>query len=154
MFHHHKIIASASLGLALMVSANMAHAENANYFARWTVSDNKPAYSAKGKLYKTIDVAPCGNDFCGVAVDDKNKCGQTLFRFFTIHARDEELVGHGVWGKLKKKLVIDYATPNGEKPFMQLGLGEDDMDVTGRDGSIPTFQANYKNIGKATCSAR
>jgi hypothetical protein len=153
-FHRNHSILLASLGLALTLCGGAARAENASYFGRWTVSDDKPAYSAKGKLYKTVDIAPCGNDFCGVSVDDQNHCGATLFRFLTIHAKNQQLIGHGVWGKTKKKIELDYATPAGEKPYVMLGLGADDMDITGRDGSIPTFQANYKNVGEASCNAK
>jgi hypothetical protein len=124
-----------------------------SYFGRWTVSDDKPEYSSKGVVYKTVDIAPCGKDFCGVSVDENNACGPTLFRFLTAHVKDEELNGHGRWGSVKKKLQINYATPEGETPYVRLGLGEDDMDVTGREGSIPTFEANYKYVGEGTCVA-
>jgi hypothetical protein len=153
-FHRHHSILLASFSLALTLSGSAARAENAAYFGRWTVSDDKPAYSAKGKLYKTLDIAPCGKDFCGVSVDDQNHCGTTLFRFLTIHAKNEQLIGHGAWGKTKKKIELDYATPAGEKPYVMLGLGADDMDITGREGSMPTFQANYKNVGEAECKAK
>lgn len=140
---------------ASVAGSNAVRAEdNANYFGRWTVSDDKPAYSAKGKLYKTIDFAPCGNDFCGVSVDDENHCGPTLFRFLTIHAHNNELVGHGRWGDVKKKIMINYITVDGDKPYVMLGLGEDDLDLTGREGSLPAFEANYKQIGEATCKAK
>jgi hypothetical protein len=153
-FHRHLSILLASFSLALTLNGSAARAENAAYFGRWTVSDDKPAYSAKGKLYKTVDIAPCGKDFCGVAVDDQNHCGDTLFRFLTIHVKNEQLIGHGVWGKTKKKIELDYATPVGEKPYVMIGLGADDMDITGREGSMPTFQANYKNVGVAECKAK
>jgi hypothetical protein len=132
----------------------LALADTQHFYGRWTVSDDKPAYSSKGKLYKMIDVSPCGKDFCGVSVDDNNHCGPTLFRFLTTHAKDEGLTGHGLWGAAKKKLSIaDIAGP-GEKPAVLLGLGEDDMDITGREGSVPTFQANYKIAGKVVCTAK
>ena len=154
MSHRHYSIAAATLGLALSFGANMAHAEDANYFGRWTVSDDKPVFSPKGRLYKTFDVAPCGNDFCGVSVDDQNHCGPTLFRFLTIHAKNEDLTGHGLWGSAKKKLQVLYAIPDNDKPYISLGIGEDGMDLTGREGSLPTFQANYKNIGEVSCTAK
>jgi hypothetical protein len=155
MFHRSHFIAAATLGLALTLSAGMAAAAgNVSYFGRWTVSDDKPAFSAKGKLYKTVDIAACGKDFCGVSVDEKNHCGATLFRFLTIHAKNEQLIGHGIWGAAKKRLQIGYATPDDAKPYMYLGLGADDMDLTGREGSVPTFEANYKNIGRATCTTK
>jgi hypothetical protein len=154
MSHRTHIIATACFGLVFALGTSMARADSASYFGRWTVSDDKPAYSSKGRLYKTVDIAPCGKDFCGVSVDDQKHCGATLFRFLTIHATNVELVGHGLWGATKKKLQIGYAIPDNEKPYMFLGLGADDMDLSGREGSLPTFEANYKNIGQAACLAK
>lgn len=153
MAHRTHIIASLTVGLALSLSGNLAQAATDQYYGRWTVSDEKPAYSSKGILYKTIDVAPCGNDFCGVSVADDNSCGQVLFRFLTAHSADEELVGKGKWGKAKKKLQLGYATLENETPHMYLALGSDDMDLSGREGSIPTFQAAYERHGEVACTA-
>jgi hypothetical protein len=153
MFHRTHSIAAAALGLALSCGANFALANTDEYYGRWTVSDDKPVYSSKGKLYKSIDMAPCGNDFCGVAVDASNNCGPTLFRFFTTHAKDEDLVGHGLWGATKKKLIMGFARPQDAKAYIYLGLGADDMDLGGREGSTPTFEANYKKLGEASCTA-
>jgi hypothetical protein len=152
-FHCKQSILLGLFSLALTVGASVAQAADVNYFGRWTVSDDKPAYSSKGKLYKTFDIAPCGKDFCGVSVSDDEACGPTLFRFLTIHAKNEELNGHGLWGSVKKKLQIGYATPDNQEPYIYLGLGEDDMDITGREGSMPAFTANYKLKGEASCTA-
>jgi hypothetical protein len=140
-----------SLFAALVLASPAARAEDSHYFGRWTVSDDKPAFSAKGKLYKTFDVAPCGKDFCGISVSEKGGCGETLFRFLTIHEKDDELNGHGRWGAVKKKLTVGFAKPQDAPSYLFLGLGEDDMDFTGREGSIPTFEANYKHVGNAVC---
>jgi len=147
-----QIIASLTLGLALSFSGNVAHAATDQYYGRWTVNGDKPAYSSKGSLYKTIDVAPCGNDFCGISVAEDNTCGKVLFRFLTTHPSDEELVGHGLWGKAKKKLQLGYANPENESPYLYVALGSDDMDLSGREGSIPTFQAEYKRLGDVACT--
>ncbi|MET3896905.1 hypothetical protein ABIB57_000829 [Devosia sp. UYZn731] len=147
------IIASLTLGLALSMSGTLAYAATDHYYGRWTVSDEKPVYSSKGILYKTIDVAPCGKDFCGVSVADDHACGEVLFRFLTTHADDEELVGKARWGKVKKKLQLGFGTVENDPPYMYLGLGSDDMDLSGREGSIPTFQADYKRDGDAACTA-
>lgn len=154
VLHRRHFILPAFLGLACVLGATVASADDTPYFGRWTVSDDKPVFTAKGKLYKTVDIAPCGNDFCGVSVDDKNQCGPTLFRFLTIHAKNEQLVGHGLWGDARKKIEIDYVKPEADKPYVMLGLGADDMDFTGREGSMPTYQANYKTTGQATCMAK
>lgn len=151
--HGRIFILLAGLGLAATSGGGVARAADSLYFGRWTVSDEKPVFTTRGRLYKTIDVAPCGKDFCGVSVDDSGNCGATLFRFLTIHANNEELTGHGRWGTEKKKLVIDFVRSDSEPPFLMLGLGADDFDFTGREGSMPTFQANYKNAGAASCSA-
>ncbi len=140
-----------SLFTVLVLASPAARAEDSHYFGRWTVSDDKPAYSAKGKLYKTFDVAPCGKDFCGISVSDKGDCGETLFRFLTIHENNDELTGHGRWGAMKKKLTVGMAKPDGAPSYMFLGLGDDNMDITGREGSIPTFEANYKRVSDAVC---
>lgn len=153
MAHRTRVIASLTIGLALSLSGNLAYAATDRYYGRWTVSDDTPAYSSKGILYKTIDLAPCGDDFCGVSVADDDSCGRVLFRFLTSHADDELLVGHGKWGKTKKKLELGYAKPEDAVPYLYLALGSDDMDLTGREGSIPTFQANYERHGEAACTA-
>ena len=152
--HSRYLILAAGFILVGLYSNAVAQAADSQFFGRWTVSDDKPAYSAKGKQWKTFDVAPCGADFCGVAVDDKETCGATLFRFLTIHANSDELTGHGHWGAEKKKLIIDYTKPDAGPNGLYLGLGANDMDFSGREGSMPTFDANYKRMGDAVCTVR
>ena len=153
MAHRTHITARLVLGLIFSFSGTWAHAAMYQYYGRWTIGADKPAYSSKGILYRTIDIAPCGNDFCGVSVAKDRSCGEVLFRFLTTHAADEELVGHGVWGKAKKKLQLGYVAFENETPHMYLALGSDDMDLSGREGSIPTFQADYERRGEVTCTA-
>lgn len=152
MAHRTRIVASLTVGLTLSLSANLAHAAADQYYGRWTVSDKKPAYSSKGILYKTIDVAPCGNDLCGVSVGDDNSCGDVLFRLLTTDAAYDDLFGHGSWGKYTKTLQLGYARPENEAPYVYVALGSDDMDMSGREGSIPTFQANYERHGEVVCT--
>jgi hypothetical protein len=151
MFHRSYSILLAATGLALTLGANVARADDANYMGRWTVNEEKPVYSSKGKLYKTIDVAPCGKDFCGVSVSEDKTCGKTLFRFLTIHADNVNLTGHGLWGTAKKKLQLEYSLVDDKTPSLGLGLGEDSMDFGGREGSDPLFDSSYKKIGDAAC---
>lgn len=151
--HHALSILIAGLGLAASACAATA-VEVSPYFGHWTVSEEAPKFSKKGILYKSIDVAPCGKDFCGVSVADDGACGPTLFRFLTVHAGNEELTGHGKWGEVKKKLVIDYVKPSDGVPYVMLGLGEDDFDFTGREGSMPTFSTEYHVSGAAHCTAK
>ena len=145
------VVATLALGLTLGLCGNAAQAATEQYYGRWTVSDEEPAYSSKGIRYKTIDVAPCGEDFCGVSVGEDNSCGEVLFRFLTTHAADELLVGHGRWGNAKKKLEMYYGDDS-EAPYMFVALGSDDMDLSGREGSIPTFQASYERQGEVACT--
>ena len=152
MAHRTHIISSLTLGLVLSWGGNLAHAATVQHYGRWTVSDDKPAYSSKGVLFKTIDIAPCGNDLCGVSVADDNSCGKLLFRFLAPDTADEELVGHAKWGKTKKKLELGYDNSDNETPSMYLALGSEDMDLSGREGSIPAFQADYKRHGEVACT--
>ena len=152
--HSRHLILAAGFVLVALCDNTAARAADSPYFGRWTVSDDKPAFSAKGKFWKTFDVAPCGADFCGVAVDDKQTCGETLFRFLTIHANSDELIGHGHWGSEKKKLIIDHTTAQSGGLGLYLGLGANDMDFTGREGSMPTFDANYQRLGDALCTVK
>ena len=145
------VVATLALGLTLGMCGNAAQAATEQYYGRWTVSDEEPAYSSKGIRYKTIDVAPCGEDFCGISVGEDNSCGEVLFRFLTTHAADELLVGHGRWGNAKKKLEMYYGDDS-EAPYMFVALGSDDMDLSGREGSIPTFQASYERQGEVACT--
>lgn len=154
MAHRTNTIAGLLVCVALSLGTTSAYAASDQYYGRWTVSDEKPVYSSKGILYKTIDIAPCGNDFCGVSVADDQSCGQVLFRFLTTHPDGEDLFGHGKWGKAKKRLELGYASPEDDPPYLYLALGSDDMDMSGREGSIPTFQAGYKRLGDVTCTAK
>ncbi len=152
--HSFHLIFAAGLIIAGLGGNGAAQAAESQFFGRWMVSDDKPVFTTKGKQWKTFDVAPCGADFCGVAVDDKESCGATLFRFLTIHANNDELVGHGRWGADKKKLIIDYTKPDTGPNTLYLGLGANDMDFSGREGSMPTFDANYKRLGDAVCTVK
>jgi hypothetical protein len=67
-------LGAATLALAVPAAAGPA---SSLYYGRWTVSEDKPVFTARGRLYKTIDVARCGRDFCGVSVDDGGKPAPT-----------------------------------------------------------------------------
>jgi hypothetical protein len=152
--HHvrHSILA-VGLGLAAISAANVARAEDSPYFGRWTVSEENPKFSAKGKFYKTFDVGPCGKDFCGVSVGDDGKCGPTLFRFLTSHAAADQLKGHGLWGNEKKNLEMSaYDVPDSKDKQLQVDLG-DGHDFGSREGSEPIYDSTYKRVSAATCMA-
>ena len=147
----HLILFAGFIIIGCLCGNTAARAADSQYFGRWTVSDDKPQFSAKGKLWKTIDVAPCGADFCGISVDEKQTCGETLFRFLTIHANNAELTGHTHWGAEKKKLILNFTKPDNLPNEIYLALGGNDMDPSSREGSMPTFEANYQRSGDAMC---
>jgi hypothetical protein len=155
MFHRTHAILLVTFGLALSLGANMALAAQNPLFGRWTLKDDKTALSAKGNLYKTIDIVSCSKDFCGVSVDDKNLCGQTLFHVPIIDVKNGLLLeGLGKWGTLEKKIEIQiFIHQTYNKPDILLALGEDDMSLARRVSSIPIFVADYKKTGQATCTA-
>jgi hypothetical protein len=137
-------------------SPSAANSAPSPYFGRWTVSEDRPVFTARGKLYKTIDVAPCGRDFCGVSVDDRGRCGITLFRFLMSHADGTTtLFGHGRWGAERKNVMIEnYESsdiPGGRTIELYLGDGHDFGE---RSDNMPKFHANYRSAGRAQCIAR
>lgn len=125
------------------------------YFGRWTVSGAKEVFSSHGRLYRTIDIAPCGRDFCGVSVAADGTCGATLFRFLSRRLREEYLHGHGVWGKQRKNITLEtYANedaPGGRVIDLNLGDG---YDFGERSDNIPKFAASYRPTGAARCTTR
>ena len=145
--------------LALMAISGPAQAGDrpgaaSPYYGRWTVDEERPVFTARGKLYKTIDVAPCGRDFCGVSVGDDGKCGTVLFRFLARSARLEDLRGHAKWGDAQKNLVIyNGSDPASNSYAFDLYLG-DGHDFGERSGSMPKYHSNYRRLGAARCSAR
>lgn len=146
-------------GAAALVSAVAAiagPAATSPYYGRWTVSEDRPVFTARGRHYKTIDIAPCGNDFCGVSVNDKGVCGPRLFRFLSKNAHGETtLHGHGKWGDARKNVQINTWSNeevNGGRE-LDLYLG-DGYDFGERSENMPKFHAMYKPIGKATCRVK
>lgn len=150
-------VAALSIGLAAIASVAVSAkvAAPSPYFGRWTVSDPNEKFSAKGKPYKTIDIAPCGKDFCGVSVGDKGQCGPVLFRFLSKNAQAQILHGHAPWGTAKKNIQIETwespETPGGREMEIYVGDG---YDFGGRSDSMPKYYASYKRIGEARCKAR
>lgn len=150
-------IALGAAGAALATPSGPAPASSL-YYGRWSVSEERPVFTMRGREYKTIDIAPCGKDFCGVSVADNGKCGPLLFRFLGFRARDDAdayLKGHGKWGKERKNVVI-YGYDDGDtKPItrtLELYLGEG-YDFGDRSDNMPRFHANYARRGAAICKA-
>lgn len=153
-----KRLSIAALGVAALAPAApvvAAPGASSLYYGRWTVSEDRPVFTARGRLYKTIDVAPCGRDFCGVSVDDSGKCGPMLFRFLGKHAATDDLHGHGKWGDQQKNIVImSYGmADSGENAGFELYLG-DGYNLGGRSANMPKFHAEYRRLGTAKCTAR
>ncbi len=149
------ILGSIAITGASQVLSAGAAASSSHLYGRWTVDEDKPAFSKRGLQYKTIDVAPCGKDFCGVSVNAAGTCGPVLFRFFGKRTKQSRLQGHGKWGDVKKNVVIysydDPDTPQGDNMEIYLGDGYDFGD---RSDNIPKFHANYRRLSGAKCSAR
>ena len=156
LFHR---FAAVSIGLAATLAAAAplaAKAPDSPYWGRWTVNDKKAVFSSRGREYRTIDIAPCGKDFCGVSVGDNGRCGPVLFRFLMKRAPNgDELRGHGKWGSGRKNVMIwlfDYEDGNLRRN-MQLYLG-DGYDFGERSENMPKFEAVYRKSGVARCTAR
>jgi hypothetical protein len=150
------LLCVAVAGSAAPVQAGAPGTAKTPYYGRWTVDEERPVFTARGRLYKTIDVAPCGKDFCGVSVADNGACGTVLFRFLGKRAEGgDTLRGHGKWGADKKNVVIysyeDAELPGGNSFELYLGDGHDFGE---RSGSMPKFHANYKRLGGAKCAAK
>ncbi len=157
LFHR---LATMSIGLAALNLAvpAIAAAPGSPFWGRWKAArnDNSPVFSSRGRDYKTIDIAPCGKDFCGVSVKDNGQCGPVLFRFLMKRANGgNELRGHGKWGSGRKNVMIwlfDGENDSGHKG-MQLYLGEG-YDFGERSANMPKFDASYRHSGAAKCKAR
>ncbi len=133
-----------------------ASASGSPFWGRWKVADKDSVFSTRGREYKTIDIAPCGKDFCGVSVKDNGQCGPVLFRFLMKRAHgEEELRGHGKWGTGKQNVLIwlfDGDDTNSHQR-MQLYLGQG-YDFGERSDNMPKFDAVYRHTGAAVCKAR
>ena len=149
--------------LALLASSNAAATATATasaqapaHVGRWTVSDEKPVFSARGMLYKTVDIARCGADYCGVSVGRNGACGPVLFRFLASSIRSGgSLSGHGRWGDVRKTIELyqyaEKASPGGRVMGLSLGDGHDFGE---RSGNMPKFSAQYRPLGAAHCVVR
>jgi hypothetical protein len=146
---------AAAFGFAGMASSAPSGAGGSPYYGRWQVNEPNSHFSARGRAYKIVDIAPCGRDFCGVSVGDNGQCGQTLFRFLSAHSDGStRLLGHGLWGSGKKDITIDSYegdTPGSGTLELFLGNGHDFGE---RGGSMPMFNATYEKHGAAQCRSR
>lgn len=155
LFHRTALL---SIGLAVLSLAVPTSAEAAGspYWGRWKEAGDKQTFSSRGRDYKTVDIAPCGKDFCGVSVKDNGQCGPVLFRFLMKRAGGEdELRGHGKWGGGRKNVLIwlfDGDEGDGHKR-MQIYLG-DGYDFGERSANMPKFDGSYRHSGAAKCKAR
>lgn len=159
LFHRLAMLSIGLLGTVAGTGAQANAPASSLYYGRWSVAEERPAFTARGKLYKTIDIAPCGKDFCGVSVADGGKCGPVLFRFLGKRAHDDAddyLRGHAAWGTAKKNVVIysyddDSTTPLTRTLDLYVGDG---YDFGERSANMPKFHANYARKGAAACRAK
>jgi hypothetical protein len=125
-------------------------------YGRWTVDEARPIFTARGRLYKTVDIAPCGRRFCGVSVGDDGKCGALLFRL-SMPAADwsDGLYGRSKWGNGQQDFGIYDGTEVQSKHFTRIELSVgNEIDFNSRSGSMPKFQAAYRRLGAARCVAK
>lgn len=148
----------AALSIGLFAGVPALAAGPSPYYGRWTVNEDKPMFTAKGQMYRTIDIAACGKDFCGVSVGAKGQCGPVLFRFLAKHAGgNDTLHGHAKWGTQTKNVQIasweldSKDWPGGREIDLYVGDGHDFGD---RSENMPKFHGEYKRIGTARCVAR
>lgn len=155
LFHR---LTGLSIGLAALgglAAPASAAAPASPYWGRWNVADAKPVFTARGREYKAIDIAPCGKDFCGVSVADNGQCGPVLFRFLMKRANAEDsLRGHGKWGQARKNVLIwMYNSDDPKEPsYLELYLG-DGYDFGERSDNMPKFHATYHRSGAARCKS-
>jgi hypothetical protein len=149
-------VAAAVLAAAAPVAMPQGFVLPANPYGRWTVSEKHPVFTARGRLYKTIDVAPCGRGFCAVSVGDDGKCGVLLARFPKL--TEQWLDGaytRGKWGNGKQDIYL-YDNSDSEKPnYRSIGVSlGDGVDFGSRSGNMPKFDATYRRLGNARCVVR
>jgi hypothetical protein len=127
-----------------------------NPYGRWAVNEKRPVFTARGRLYKTIDVSPCGRGFCAVSVSDDGKCGVLLARFPKV-TRDwlDGVYGRGKWGAGQQDIVI-YDNSDAQRPnYRSIGVSlGDGIDFGSRGGNMPKFEATYDRLGNARCLVR
>lgn len=157
LFHRIALLSIGLAGLTLAVPTS-AEAAGSPFWGRWKVTSNgdAPVFSSRGREYKTIDIAPCGKDFCGVSVKEGGQCGPVLFRFLMKRADGkDELRGHGKWGTGRKNVLIWLfdGDANEQHQRMQIYLGEG-YDFGERSANMPKFDAAYRHSGAAKCKAR
>jgi hypothetical protein len=154
--HFPAISSSATLavfiaGAAAASSALAAGQTTYPLYGQWQSSEPVANFSARGKLYRTIDIAPCGPDtFCGVSVGAKENCGQTLFRFYIKHLADGDtsITGHASWGDHKEAAQIWF-----DDNSLNIMLAADSATFTERSGSVPIFTTEYHKTGESKCTA-
>lgn len=125
----------------------------ANPYGRWTVNEKHPVFTARGREYRTIDVAPCGRGFCMVSVGDGGKCGVLLARFPKL-TREwwDGAYSHGKWGNGRQEIWL-YDNGAEDRPkhrSIGISLG-DGVDFGSRGGNMPKFDATYGRLGNARC---
>ena len=143
-------LSAGALGLAAPARAAGAASP---YDGRWTVDEDKPVFTSRGRLYKTIDVAPCGGNFCAVSVDDAGKCGPLLFRIPAAAAMTARINGRGKWGGGQKNVVLYSYGEDASARGFELYVG-DGYNFGGRSGNMPKYHAEYRKLGAARCVAR
>ena len=137
------------VAMALGQNAAEAATPKSVFFGRWETLEPHDKYSANGKLYRMIDVVPCGKDMCGISVDG-GVCGVTLFRV-PVPPNEAGFGGDGRWGRGTLGLVAQVMGGS-PKDFLNISLGDKTANLGSRN-SMPTYSADYHMTGKAVCVA-
>lgn len=156
LFHQAPRLSIRCLAAAAVLVATPALAGAPVWEGRWTVNEDKPVFTAKGRLYQTVDIAPCGKDLCGVSVGNGGQCAATLFRIPGRKPDNEEMLrGRGKWGASALNLVAytweDAEVAGGKVVDLYLGKG---YNFGERSGSMPKYHSAYRRTGAARCTVR
>ena len=146
-----RILMLSGLALVASVVSDVQAAKPASYLGRWTLDEETPQLSVRGRPYQTVDIVTCGAGLCGISVTAKRSCGETLFRLAN-NKRESRFIGNGKWGNSKKNIVIYDEQSEGEKGI-QIMLG-DGYDLGSRSENMPKYDGDYKRIGAAKCSIK
>jgi hypothetical protein len=151
--HVARAVSTGLLGLAALAATPVLAGPASPYFGRWTLADPKPHYTARAAEYRTIDIAPCGKDFCGVSVGPKGACGAVLFRLLAKHLPGDDMItAHAKWGNDKLKMMIEPDKGNVFTFF--IGLGDRRYEMESRSSSMPKFDGQYTSAGAASCTTK
>lgn len=145
--------AVALLTVALMTGTAFAKSGAELLTGRWALAQGSQTSAEQQKPYKTIDIQPCGDGLCGVSVNDKGDCGETLFRDLTLHEGPLGTFadGSGPWGKDILDLRIVYLDETA-----QIGVFLSSFTPGANDEGTRSveYHETYQHIAEAACKVK